>query len=270
LRKPEVQAFFKFNSVCHTVFVIPNPDDPNDPLYQASSPDELALVKGAARLGYRFSDMSNDYIHTEFPGEDRISWEIVCEIPFSSTRKRMSLVVRDPYTKKLLLMTKGADSIMMPLLLTPRPETQSHLDAFAREGLRTLVMCQRYVDEDEFNSWYAVWQHLQLSTRVDKETRLDDHGDKIEHGYELIGASAIEDKLQDGVPDTIALLLRANIRVWMLTGDKQETAIEIGRSCSLVKTEMELIDLSSFTLQEFEQKLVHATSKLDIYDEDMD
>jgi magnesium-transporting ATPase (P-type) len=130
-------------------------------------------------------------------------------------------------------------------------------------------MCQRYVDEDEFNSWYAVWQHLQLSTRVDKETRLDDHGDKLEHGYDLIGASAIEDKLQDGVPETIALLLEANVRVWMLTGDKQETAIEIGRSCSLIKPEMELIDLSSYNLAEFEAKLIAATGKLEIYDESM-
>jgi phospholipid-transporting ATPase len=177
------------------VFVVPNEDDPLEPLYQAASPDELALVKGAARLGYRFTDMTNDYIYTEFPGEDTLSWEIICEIPFSSTRKRMSLVVRDPYSNQLLLMTKGADSIMMPLLNKPSQHTQNHLDAFAREGLRTLVMCQRFVDEDEFNSWYTVWQHLQLSTRIDKETRLDDHGDKIEHDYELIGTSAIEDKL---------------------------------------------------------------------------
>ena len=94
------------------------------------------------------------------------------------------------------------------------------MDEFAIEGLRTLVLCQRYIEQKEYDKWIEVWNKIQLSNADDKDDRLDAHAELIEHTFDLIGASAIEDKLQKGVPETIDLMMRANIRVWVLTGDK--------------------------------------------------
>lgn len=240
-------------AICHTVF--PNQTDSKIPNYQAASPDELALVQASADLGFIFSEKTNDYMYTDFPDIGNQCWEVLCEIPFNSNRKRMSLIVRDPESHDLILLTKGADSIMLPLLKEADCDAQDHLDGFAREGLRTLVMAKRTLDKDEYTTWSKKWKELQLSNSDDKEEMMENHGATIEHSYHIVGASAIEDKLQDMVPETISLLMAANIRVWVLTGDKQETAIEIGRSCSLLKENMNLIDLSSDTMDSFERKL---------------
>jgi len=86
-----------------------------------------------------------------------------------------------------------------------------------------------------------------------KDEWLNDLYDSMEQDLRFVGASAIEDKLQEGVPATIAKLIEANIRVWVLTGDKQETAIEIGRSCKLIQEDMEELILSSKTISEFKK-----------------
>ena len=218
-------------SVCHTVFPSENPDKKaKTPKYQAASPDELALVEGSVCMGYIFTGKLNNVLTTKFMNEEELKWPILCEIPFNSTRKRMSLIVREPETNKILMYTKGADTVMMPMLTLSNNIVQQHLDEFAIEGLRTLVLCQRYIEQTEFDKWIEVWNKIQLSNADDKDDRLDAHAELIEHTFDLIGASAIEDKLQKGVPETIELMMRANIRVWVLTGDKQETAIEIGKS----------------------------------------
>lgn len=110
-----------------------------------------------------------------------------------------------------------------------------------------MVMAQRTLSPSEFDGWITEWNKIQMMNVDDKDTLLDNHAKDIEHNLEILGASAIEDKLQEGVPETIELLMRANIRVWVLTGDKQETAIEIGKSCNLITPEMELLVLSSET-----------------------
>lgn len=98
-------------------------------------------------MGYIFTDKLNNVISTKFMNEDTLKWPILCEIPFNSTRKRMSLMVREPASGKILLMTKGADTVMMPMIQNlDTTIVQQHLDEFAIEGLRTLVMCQRYVE----------------------------------------------------------------------------------------------------------------------------
>jgi magnesium-transporting ATPase (P-type) len=123
------------------------------------------------------------------------------------------------------------------------------------EGLRTLIMCQRTISPDEFLTWHKRWKEVQLSNSTDKEIKLDILGAELENNLELVGASAIEDKLQDGVPETIALLIEAGIRVWVLTGDKQETAVEIGKACNLITNDMKLLDLTSVSKSELLGKL---------------
>jgi phospholipid-transporting ATPase len=164
-------------------------------------------------------------------------------------------------------MTKGADSMMLPLLQNSyeKENLGNVLMSFAVEGLRTLVMAQREISEDEFETWYLRWKNTMMGNDPNKDTKLDMLGAEIEINLELVGCSAIEDKLQDGVPETIALLMSANIRVWVLTGDKEETAIEIGKSCNLLQQYMEIIKLSSRSSQEITEKLerLNESCKLD-------
>ncbi|KAJ4864011.1 cation transport ATPase (P-type) domain-containing protein [Trichoderma breve] len=126
-----------------------------------------------------------------------------------------------------------------------------HVDDFAVEGLRTLLYAYRHIDEDTYAQWKASYREAETSL-VDRQERIEIAGEKIEEGFELAGATAIEDKLQEGVPETIDKLRRANIKVWMLTGDKRETAINIGHSARVCKpfSEIYILDSSKGKLQE--------------------
>ena len=264
--KTAIVKFLIHMSLCHTVFPTETHEKNKIPSYQASSPDELALVEGAAMLGFVFQDKTMNTLFTRTAGSnEKLAWEILAEIPFNSNRKRMSLILKEPSSNRIILLCKGADQVMFPLLREDqalRHIVEDHLHHFAIEGLRTLVMCQKELEEIDFKRWHKQWKELQLSNSVDKEAQLDKLGATIENKLELLGASAIEDKLQDGVPDTIALLIAAGIRVWVLTGDKQETAVEIGKSCNLIKSSMRLLDFSSSTQAELLSKIETYTSEL--------
>lgn len=119
-----------------------------------------------------------------------------------------------------------------------------HVDDFAAQGLRTLLYAYRYIDEETYAQWKASYREAETSL-VDRQERIEVAGEKIEEGFELAGATAIEDKLQEGVPETIDKLRRANIKVWMLTGDKRETAINIGHSARVCKPFSEIYILDS-------------------------
>ncbi|KAF4436512.1 phospholipid-translocating ATPase [Fusarium austroafricanum] len=128
-----------------------------------------------------------------------------------------------------------------------------HVDDFASEGLRTLLYAYRYIDEDSYRQWKEKYREAETSL-VDRQERIEAAGELIEERFELAGATAIEDKLQVGVPDTIDKLRRANIKVWMLTGDKRETAINIGHSARVCKPWSEIYILDA-TLGELKETL---------------
>jgi phospholipid-translocating ATPase len=109
-----------------------------------------------------------------------------------------------------------------------------HIDEFAAEGLRTLLFAYRYIDEDTYAGWKHVYHEAETSLD-NRHQKIEEAAELIEQKFELAGSTAIEDKLQDGVPETIDKLRRANIKVWMLTGDKRETAINIGHSARVCK-----------------------------------
>ena len=138
--------------------------------------------------------------------------------------------------------------------------TLGHINDFANVGLRTLLHAGRYLSEDEYRSWTEIYSKATTSL-TNREEQICEAADLIEKQFELIGATAIEDKLQDGVPDTIDRLRRANIKLWMLTGDKRETAISISRSCRLAKDYSTFVILDH-TLGNVEQRI--ATAQLDI------
>ncbi len=135
-----------------------------------------------------------------------------------------------------------------------------HIDDFATEGLRTLLFGYRFLDEQEYNGWQKIYLDATTSL-VDRQKLIENAGEMIEQNFDLAGATAIEDKLQKGVPETIDKLRRANIKIWMLTGDKRETAINIAHSARLCKNYSEIVVLDH-TTGEVEQRM--ATTLLDI------
>ncbi|KAF4123912.1 Magnesium-transporting ATPase (P-type) [Geosmithia morbida] len=119
-----------------------------------------------------------------------------------------------------------------------------HLEEFASEGLRTLLYAQRFVPEADYQSWKKTYDEATTSL-VDREQRIEEAGDLIEQSFDLVGATAIEDKLQKGVPETVDRLRKANIKMWMLTGDKRETAINIAHSARICRPGSDLYILDS-------------------------
>ncbi|KAG5645430.1 hypothetical protein DXG03_006254 [Asterophora parasitica] len=238
-REREVlQEFLTLLAVCHTV--IPEERD-GKTVYQASSPDEAALVAGAEILGYQFHMRKPKSVFVNIQGQS-LEFEILNVCEFNSTRKRMSTVIRDPQGK-IKIYTKGADTVILERLSKNQPytdKTLAHLENYATEGLRTLCLAYRDISDEEYRQWSAIYNQA-AATINGRGDALDQAAELIEKELFLLGATAIEDKLQDGVPDTIHTLQMAGIKVWVLTGDRQETAINIGMSCRLISESMNLV-----------------------------
>ncbi|XP_077591838.1 phospholipid-transporting ATPase IB isoform X2 [Stigmatopora nigra] len=256
---PQIREFLTMMAVCHTV--VPERDD-NQIIYQASSPDEGALVKGAKGLGFVFTARTPDSVIIEARGKE-MSYQLLNVLEFSSNRKRMSAIVRTP-NGRLRLYCKGADNVIFERLTEDsqyKDLTIAHLEQFATEGLRTL--CFAYVDlqEDAYQEWLKEYNRVSTVLK-DRAQKLEECYELLEKNLLLLGATAIEDRLQAGVPETIATLMRANIKIWVLTGDKQETAINIGYSCRLVTHGMSLIIVNEDSLDATRSTLTAHCSSL--------
>ncbi|KAI0256565.1 phospholipid-translocating P-type ATPase [Lactifluus subvellereus] len=242
--------FWTTLALCHTVLAGNNPKS-GLLEYKAQSPDEAALVQAAADVGFEFRGRDRDVLFLRTPfAREPLRFRLLNILEFSSTRKRMSALVRQigedgqSETNPILLLCKGADNVIFERLAPGGEElkemTEEHLDSFAHEGLRTLTVAYRVVPDDEYNSWVGRYQNA-LASVDDKESEVERVSNEIEQNLLLLGATAIEDKLQDGVPEAIADLKRAGIKIWVLTGDKLETAIAIGHSTNLIGREANII-----------------------------
>ncbi|XP_063003395.1 phospholipid-transporting ATPase IK [Elgaria multicarinata webbii] len=236
---PVVREFLRLLALCHTVMVEEKERQRVSQLvYQAASPDEEALVTAARNLGYVFLSRSQDTITISELGVER-TYKVLALLDFNSVRKRMSILVRD-HEGRIKLYTKGADTMILERLHSDRATegcTIKALDSFATETLRTLCLATKEVNEQEYAQW--------SKKHHDASVLLQDRAQELDR---LLGATAIEDKLQDGVPETIHLLKRADIKVWMLTGDKQETAVNIGFACQLLSDDMTIMEESEIRL----------------------
>ncbi|XP_047023526.1 probable phospholipid-transporting ATPase IA isoform X7 [Helicoverpa zea] len=242
-----IREFLTMLAVCHTVI----PERVGDQLnYHAASPDERALVLGAAALGYEFDQRTPRAVRVRAAGRQE-EFAVLNVLDFTSARKRMSVIVRTP-SGEIKLYCKGADSVIYPRLAGGAhaqyaDTTLSHLELFACDGLRTLVFAVADISEQFYQDWANTYHKASIAIQ-DREQKIEEAAMLIENNLRLLGATAIEDKLQDGVPETIAALLKANINVWVLTGDKQETAINIGHSARLLHSGMPLIILNEDSL----------------------
>jgi phospholipid-transporting ATPase len=246
--KEQLRALLQAMAVCHTV--IPERDEQNRTVYQASSPDEACLVRAARGLGMELKDR-NDAGMTIVDGQEEHRWEILNVIEFTSNRKRMSIVVKDP-VGRLMLLTKGADNVIFDRLRKDQTQTPLYartraiLDAYAEDGLRTLVFAKLDLSQEVYKRWKRRFDTASTAI-TDRVEKVEAAAEDIERDMELVGTTAIEDRLQDEVPQTIELLGKAGIKVWVLTGDKQETAINIGYACALLRPEMGLFKFDDCT-----------------------
>ncbi|XP_012547215.1 probable phospholipid-transporting ATPase IA isoform X1 [Bombyx mori] len=244
---PVIREFLIMLAICHTVI----PETKGDTVdYHAASPDERALVTGAAAFGFSFCTRTPSHVHVRALG-DTLRYQLLHVLDFTSARKRMSVIVRTP-EGTIKLYCKGADSVIYSRLSggdsAPfAAATLAHLEHFAAEGLRTLVFAVADIPEQVYQDWSNTYHKASIAIQ-DREQKIEEAADLVENNLRLLGATAIEDKLQDGVPETIAALLKANINVWVLTGDKQETAINIAHSARLIHTAMPLLILNEDSL----------------------
>jgi phospholipid-transporting ATPase len=222
--------------------------------YQGESPDEQALVYAAAAYGYALIERTSGYITINVHGE-RQRFDVAGLHEFDSDRKRMSVIVRCP-DNTLKLLVKGADNSMLGIIdktsnanLAKDAEgcsrdlissTESHLHEYSSKGLRTLVVGARDLNVAEYEDWHHRYEEAS-NLLIGRTRKLREIANSIEFNLNLLGATGIEDRLQDGVPETIESLRQAGIKVWVLTGDKQETAISIGISCKLLTSSMQQI-----------------------------
>ncbi|KAM5308870.1 phospholipid-transporting ATPase IK isoform 5-T5 [Glossophaga mutica] len=235
-----VREFWRLLAICHTVMV---QKKDNQLLYQAASPDEEALVTAARNFGYVFLARTQDSVTVVELGEERV-YQVLAMMDFNSVRKRMSVLVRNP-EGSIYLYTKGADTVLFDRLykkgLKEWTATEEALTSFAKQTLRTLCLAYKKVDEDT----YAAWRQRHQEASVLPQNRahaLHQVYEEMEQNLQLLGATAIEDRLQDGVLETIQCLKQGNIKVWVLTGDKPETVVNIGFACQLLSEDMLILE----------------------------
>ncbi|XP_013373547.1 PREDICTED: probable phospholipid-transporting ATPase VD isoform X2 [Chinchilla lanigera] len=199
-----------------------------------------------------------EQVVVDFAALGPLTFQLLHILPFDSVRKRMSVVVRHPLSNEVVVYTKGADSAIMELLSVASPggtnlekqqmiireKTQKHLDDYAKRGLRTLCVAKKVMSDTEYAEWLR--NHFLAETSIDnREELLIESAMRLENKLTLLGATGIEDRLQEGVPEAIEALHKAGIKIWMLTGDKQETAVNIAYVCKLLEPDDKLFILNS-------------------------
>lgn len=229
----------------------PSPTLNDKPIYEAESPDELALVDAAYSYNCRLLSRTPQLVTVDIPIEGTLNFEVLHVLPFDSVRKRMSIVVRHPYTRQIILYCKGADCAILSAL-APFSEdsdmsllverTQVHLNSYAKQGLRVLLMAKRILSPTDFAEWHKKHKEIEMSLD-NREKRIRESYLRLESHLILLGATGIEDRLQEGVPQTISALIQAGIVIWVLTGDKPETAINVSYSAKLFSPQMKLLKL---------------------------
>jgi phospholipid-translocating ATPase len=227
-------------SVCHTVQV----NESSKEKYQASSPDEFCFVefcnrlniifegdkKGANRSGGGGGGSANKIREVNFQSRTR-RYEIMQVLDFDSTRKRMSIILKNLDTGKYTLFCKGADSAVLRKCVSGDIQgAETAIKEFAHSGWRTLALSYRDLSQAEYANCERLLQDA-YNDFMDRNRRIADAFEEIESKLILLGTTAIEDKLQEDVAETLETLRAAGIKVWVLTGDKLETAINISQSC---------------------------------------
>ncbi|KAG8505325.1 putative phospholipid-transporting ATPase IM [Galemys pyrenaicus] len=262
LGDPKVHEFLRLLALCHTV--MSQEDSAGQLIYQVQSPDEGALVTAARNFGFIFKSRTPETITIEELGT-LVTYQLLAFLDFNNIRKRMSVIVRNP-EGQIKLYSKGADTILFEKLHSSNEDlltlTSDHLSEFAGEGLRTLAIAYRDLDDKYFKEWHKMLEDAHAATD-ERDEQIAGLYEEIERDLMLLGATAIEDKLQEGVIETVTSLSLANIKIWVLTGDKQETAINIGYACNILTDDMnDVFVIAGNTAEEVSEELRKAKENL--------
>ena len=216
-------------ALCHSVTPSESLDGALE--YQASSPDEIALVKYAEACGAQLVQRDAQSMTVRVCGCDR-TFHILAAFPFSSETKRMGIVLRCTSTGTITFYVKGADAVMSRIVRYSE-WLEEECGNLSREGLRTLVVGSRVLTEKQYETFAAALRQAK-ATLHDRQANVQAVADTLEEDVALLGVTGVDDRLQDGVRQCLETLRNAGVRVWMLTGDKIETATCIARSARLV------------------------------------
>ncbi|KAI9914347.1 hypothetical protein PsorP6_008157 [Peronosclerospora sorghi] len=262
-----LQRFLRHLALCHTLIPSKSLDEMCSmafPEYSASSPDEQALVSAAAFCNVRFVHRTPSAMTLLEPGcAVPSTYKILNVLEFDSDRKRMSVIVETP-EGSIELLCKGADTVIFERLATDQAnlpggidlqQAGNQLSLYAKSGMRTLCFAYKTIGHYEYDEWNARFTEAHASMdelvkrRQGRPNAIDPLMNEIERDLILLGVTAVQDKLQAGVPATLRLLQETNIKVWTLTGDKMETAVNIGYASALLSDDMDVqqIDGADYT-----------------------
>lgn len=248
-------------ALCHNVTPVSNDD--GSLTYQASSPDEVAIVKWTESVGLTLVFRDRTRMELQTPTGTRLSYDILELFPFTSESKRMGIVVRETQSGELLFLQKGAD-VVMARIVQRNDWLEEETGNMAREGLRTLVVARKRLTPQNYAAFKQ--RHHEASVRLDgrNEAMAAVVAEYLERELELLGLTGVEDKLQDEVKSTLELLRNAGIKIWMLTGDKIETARCIAISTKLVARNQYIHEVAKLkTSDQVRDQLEFLQSKLD-------
>jgi phospholipid-translocating ATPase len=219
--------------LCNNVTPIVDDNDPNVMTYQASSPDEVALVKFAVKLDMRLVGRTDKEIKIKDAADNEEEFEVLANFPFSSDTKRMGIILKNKKYGHIIYYLKGAENVMMRFV---KDEYINYIaenaENLATKGLRTLVLSQKIIPQDEYDKWNKEYEEAKASME-NRQQKITEVVSKIENNMEFLCVTGVEDLLQDEVATTIDNLRNAGMKVWMLTGDKVETATCISISAGL-------------------------------------
>ena len=256
-QKQLCEYFLKCMALCHECLT---EKEHNDIKYIGQSPDEISLVDCARRVGFKYLTTRADIVELEVmdfkqpEGSLIEKYRKVCFFEFDSDRKRNSIVVEDLTTGNYILFAKGADNVMWELLSSENPaelvaSVAKDLEIYSKRGFRTLVLAFKFLGKKEFVELKAKYDEASNAIE-DKEKKLNNVAQLMEKNLFVLGCTAVEDSLQDEVPDVVKAFLDAGIKFWMLTGDKLETAENIGKTCALVEDTTHLERCPALPLEE--------------------
>ncbi|NXN93151.1 AT11C ATPase, partial [Rhinopomastus cyanomelas] len=258
--KSREELFLRALCLCHTVQI--KEADHVDGLighsehkysYVSSSPDEIALVKGAEKYGFAFLGLENDFMKIRNQKNETEMYKLLHVLNFDPVRRRMSVIVRTT-TGKLLLFCKGADSSIFPRVQQEEiQQTKVHVDRNAMDGYRTLCVAFKELTQKEYDKIDRQLNEAKMALQ-DREEKMAKVFEDTEADMHLIGATAVEDRLQEQSAETIEALHAAGMKVWVLTGDKMETAKSACYACRLFQTSTELLELTARTVGGSERK----------------
>ncbi|XP_073399679.1 phospholipid-transporting ATPase IG isoform X3 [Dendrobates tinctorius] len=252
--------FLRALCLCHTVQMKdecqadgPDVSSDNQCSYISSSPDEIALVNGAKKFGFTYMGTENDVMRVKNKNNEMEVYELLHVLNFDPVRRRMSVLVRTN-TGKIFLFCKGADSSVFHRVT--RDEVQRikvHVEQNALEGYRTLCVAYKELSQEEYDKMNKQLDEAKMALQ-EREEKLARVFDDIEDGMHLLGATAVEDRLQEQAAETIEALHAAGMKVWVLTGDKMETAKSTCYACRLFQNTTELLELTTKSVEEYERK----------------